>query len=117
MHEELSLTLQIAILAAQVGVILFAAKIAGKIFSFLRMPAVLGELLTGIIIGPYLLGSVPIAFHGLEKGLFPFISNSQCVSTPLYALATFGSIILLFMSGLETDLRQFFRYSLTGKNI
>lgn len=114
MHEELSLTLQIAILAVQVGVILFAAKIAGKIFSFLRMPAVLGELLTGIVIGPYLLGSTPIAFHGLENGLFPFISQSQCVSTPLYALATFGSIILLFLSGLETDLRQFFRYSLTG---
>lgn len=114
MHEELSLTLQIAILAVQVGIILFAAKLSGRLFSLLRMPAVLGELLTGVLLGPYLLGNIPIAFHGLEKGLFPFISQSQCVSTPLYALATFGSVILLFMSGLETDLRQFFRYSLTG---
>lgn len=38
----------------------------------------------------------------------------QSYHTSLYALATIGSVLLLFMSGLETDLKMFFRYSLVG---
>ncbi|MBO5689093.1 MAG: cation:proton antiporter [Lentisphaeria bacterium] len=118
MHEEMSIALQVAILAVQIGVILFAARLAGNLAAKLRMPSVLGELLAGIIIGPYVLGKLGIPLHGFEHGIFPLPAGSSIpVSLPLYSLATIGSIILLFMSGLETDLRQFFRYSVAGTAI
>ena len=118
MSENMSVALQVAILAMQVAVVLFAAHLGGNIARKLRLPGVLGELLAGIVIGPYVLGRYGIALHGLEHGLFPLpAAGGIPVSLPLYSLATIGSIILLFMSGLETDLRQFFRYSVAGTAI
>ena len=115
MEETLSTAAQISILAIQLGVILFAARFCGMLASKLRIPSVLGELVAGILIGPFVLGSLPIPLHGLEHGLFRLIPGSSLpVSMELYGLATLGSIILLFMSGLETDLRMFFRYSVVG---
>lgn len=106
---------EIAMLVLQIGVILFAARIFGKMAKKLHVPAVLGELIAGIIIGPYVLGKIGIEIHGFENGLFPLVEGSSVsVSPSLYAIATIGSIILLFMSGLETDLNQFFRYSIAG---
>ena len=106
---------EIAKLALQIGIILFAARFFGKLATKFKIPSVLGELIAGIVIGPYMLGSIKIGMHGFENGLFPLLEGSPLpVSVPLYAFATIGSIILLFMSGLETDLNQFFRYSLAG---
>mgnify|MGYP002166076495 CR=1 FL=1 len=52
---------------------------------------------------------------GFEHGFFPLLEGASLpVSVPLYSIATLGSIMLLFMSGLETDLRMFFRYSVVG---
>ncbi|MDW0284943.1 MAG: cation:proton antiporter, partial [Nitrososphaeraceae archaeon] len=42
------------------AVLLFAAKIFAEIFNKLRLPAVLGELIAGIVVGPFALGSIPI---------------------------------------------------------
>ena len=105
----------IAMLVLQIGVILFAARIFGKLAKKLHVPSVLGELIAGIVIGPYVLGKIGIGIHGFENGLFPLVDGASIsVSPSLYAIATIGSIILLFMSGLETDLNQFFRYSIAG---
>lgn len=115
MNEELSLTAQIAILALQLGVIIFAARFCGDLAKKLKVPSVLGELIAGIIIGPYLLGSIGINLHGFHHGLFPLIPGASVPVSPiLYGIATLGSIVLLFMSGLETDLRMFFKYSVVG---
>jgi len=108
--------MEMAILALQLGVIIFAAKFCGDLAKKCKMPSVLGELLAGILIGPYLLGRVGIPLEGLCNGLFP-LNNGELFSQRyqnLYAFSTVGSIILLFMSGLETDLRMFFRYSVAG---
>lgn len=122
---NLTVTQQIAVLALQLGVIIFAARWCGDFAKKIKIPSVLGELCAGIIIGPYLLGGIGLPFHGMEHGLFGFpeqitlLGESMKMSFPqyhssLYAVATVGSILLLFMSGLETDLRMFFRYSLVG---
>ena len=132
LNFQLSLVQQTAILALQLGIILFAAKFGGMLAKKIKMPAVLGELLTGIIIGPCLLGGIGLPLHGLEYGFFGFpqtvsvagagVTGSaeftnvifQSYHHTLYAIATIGSVLLLFTSGLETDLRMFIRYSLAG---
>ncbi len=96
-------------LVFQLAVIIFAVRIFGKLASSLGIPSVLGELIAGIIIGPYALGSL-----GFGGGLFPLQSSSLAVSPELYAISQIASIILLFSSGLETDLSLFLKYSVSG---
>jgi Kef-type K+ transport system membrane component KefB/mannitol/fructose-specific phosphotransferase system IIA component (Ntr-type) len=100
-------------LVFQLGLILFAVRFCGRLARKLGVPPVLGELLAGVIIGPYALGGVGLP--GFPQGLFPLPEGSaMAVSPELYSFATVASIILLFASGLETDLGLFLRYSLAG---
>ena len=109
---EGSLTELMTELVFEIGVILFAARFGGFLMKKIKMPSVLGELLMGIIIGPYMLGGLPLP--GFHQGLFPVVHGSIPVSPELYGLATIASIILLFHSGLETDLSLFLRFSVKG---
>ena len=117
-------------LVLQIGIILFAAKIGGSIAGFLKMPSILGELGAGILIGPWALGGIgfcPEMFGGLFKdGLFhgaalrAYQSQGQmfdATSPALYGIATLASIILLFLSGLETNLKMFLKYSFVGSMV
>lgn len=108
---EESLTEKMTELVFQIAIILFAAKLGGSLMKKLNMPSVLGELLIGIVIGPYLLGGIPLP--GFHHGLFP-LAVGFSVSPELYGIATIASIILLFLSGLETDLALFLQFSVKG---
>ena len=72
----------------QVGIILVIGEILGIISQKLKMPKVLGFLLSGIVIGPSLLGLV----HESE---------------PIQVMAQIGVIFLMFMAGVETDIEKF----------
>jgi len=103
------MTEKMMILVLQLGVILIAAKLGGWFFSRkLNQSQVLGELVVGMLLGPHLLGAIPLGSFG---PLFPLIEGSVAVSAPFYAISTIGSILLLFTSGLETDLPTFIRFS------
>jgi Na+:H+ antiporter len=109
-----SMVEQMMILVFQLAIILFAAKYMGKLFEKMHFPSVIGELFAGIIIGPFLLGKIPLP--GLPHGLFgDFLFNNPAAALPvsneLYAFSVIASILLLFMVGLETDLNLFLRYS------
>jgi len=97
-------------LVIQFGIILIATNFVGNLFvKKLKQPKVLGELIAGMIIGPYLLGAIPIGSLG---PIFPLIAGSTVpVSPVLYGVSTIGSIFLLFQSGLETDLPTFIKFS------
>lgn len=100
---------EMMLLALQLGVILVATKLSGWFFSRkLKQPKVLGELVAGMVIGPYVLGAVHLGHLG---PLFPLMEGTIPVSPELYGIATVGSILLLFSSGLETDLPTFLRFS------
>lgn len=115
MDNSLPFSAQCAALVIQTAVIIFAARLAGKLAEKCKIPPVLGELAAGIIIGPYFCGSFAIPFTGFSKGLFPLPSNSIIpVNLPIYFISVIGSIILLFISGLETDIKKFIRYSTVG---
>jgi Kef-type K+ transport system membrane component KefB len=96
-------------LTLQLGIILLASKFMGWFFSRkLKQSKVLGELIAGMIIGPYMLGALPLGSFG---PMFPPVSGPIPVSVELYGFATIGSIFLLFSSGLETDLPTFIKFS------
>jgi len=80
-HGELG-TFLLAFAAALLG-----AKVFGEIAERYGQPAVLGELLVGILLGPSLLGLVP-----LTDGVL--------------LVAEIGVLLLLFEVGLETDLGE-----------
>lgn len=97
----------------QLAVILIAARMGGAwVQRCLRQPRVLGELLAGMIIGPYALGGLSLPL--CNTPLFPAPAGTVPISPELYGLATLAAIILLFIAGLETDLPTFLRYSIPG---
>ena len=100
-------------LVLQLAIIVIAARFFGLLFSrYLKQPRVLGELVAGMVIGPYALGafSMPI----LNQPLFPKIDAVLPISPELYGLAVVASIVLLFLAGLETDLPTFLKFSGIG---
>lgn len=104
---------EMMILVLQLGLILLFARISGWFFSrVLKQPQVLGELIAGMIIGPYLLGAINIPL--LHGPMFPLSGGTIPVSPELYGFAVLGSIVLLFTSGLETDLPTFIKFSGKG---
>ncbi len=107
-----SITHMMMHLILQLAVIIIVAKIGGYLFQrFLKMPAVLGELASGMVIGPYAFGGM-IDLPGI--GVLFAEQAGFAASAELYGIATLASIILLFLAGLETDLAAFLRYSVVG---
>ncbi len=104
------------------AVILVAAKVGGEIAErFLKVPALLGELGAGIIIGPHALGG--IRFFDIAGPMFhevgPFISETAAqagdvvepaIPFALYFVGQLGAVLLLFEAGLETNRKQFMRF-------
>ncbi len=78
-------------------ILVFSAKVLGEIFSWRKIPSVLGELLAGIILGPYALGSL-IVINGS-----PVIQINEIVR----AFGEIGGILILFVAGLEMTFRDF----------
>jgi fructose-specific phosphotransferase system IIA component len=109
----MNITERMSELVLQLGIIVFAVRLCGRLVKRIGIPPVLGELLAGVLIGPYALGGIPLP--GFPHGIFSSGETAGiAVSPELYAFATVASIILLFASGLETDLGLFLRYSLVG---
>lgn len=82
-----------------ISVLVFFAKLLGGIFSGLKLPSIIGELLAGIIFGPYMLGTGIIVFGE------PLVVLNEFVD----AFAEIGVIMILFSAGLEmgaTSLRR-----------
>ncbi|MFW5796600.1 MAG: cation:proton antiporter, partial [Alkalispirochaeta sp.] len=107
-----SLEHRMTMLALQIGVILFAGYFGTRIARRLKIPVILGEILAGIVIGPWALGAV--GFPGYPEGLFPPATNALSISPELYGFAVVASIVLLFLMGLETDIRLFLRFAVKG---
>ena len=82
-----------------VGILLFAAKLMAELFLRLKLPIVLGELLAGMIVGPFALGAF-IVFEG-EQLLH--------INSEIKILGEIGAIVILFMAGLEMTPKEFLK--------
>jgi Kef-type K+ transport system membrane component KefB len=81
------------------AILLFAAKLLAEVFHRIKMPVVLGELLAGIIVGPFALGGLPI-FNGE-----PLVILDETVKH----IGEIAAIVILFIAGLEITPREFLR--------
>jgi Kef-type K+ transport system membrane component KefB/mannitol/fructose-specific phosphotransferase system IIA component (Ntr-type) len=102
----------VAVFALQLGIIFFAVRLFGRLAKKIGVPQLMGELVAGIIIGPFALGGLPVP--GFPQGIFDPGMGLFGVSGELYAFASIASVVLLFASGLETNISLFLKYSAFG---
>lgn len=79
-----------------IAAMLATGKLLGEGAERLGLPSVLGELVAGLLLGPSLLGIVPL----------PGAAGADMIRL----MAELGVILLLFEVGLETDLGEMFRF-------
>ena len=81
------------------GILLFAAKLMAELFHRIKLPIVLGELLAGIIVGPFALGGLYL-FDGQ-----PLVNLSETVKD----VGEISAIVILFIAGLHITPREFLK--------
>jgi len=93
-------SLQLALLIA---ILLPASKLAASLCTRFAIPAILGELLVGVVAGPGALGLMHLSiFQGGEA------------TKAFLMLAQVGGLVLMFIAGLETDIERMREASVTA---
>ncbi|MFN2141988.1 MAG: cation:proton antiporter [Candidatus Promineifilaceae bacterium] len=82
---------------AALVIIIVAAKASGYISTRLGQPAVLGELLAGIILGPTFLNML---------GTWPVLAEDEHLGEIIELMAELGVLLLMMLAGLELDLAE-----------
>jgi Kef-type K+ transport system membrane component KefB len=93
-------TLQLALLIA---ILLPAGKIVASISTRYGIPAILGELLVGVIAGP-----------GCLNILHMHLFSGTPAADAFLLMAQIGGLVLMFMAGLETDIDRMREASVTA---
>lgn len=85
-------------LLLQLASMLLAARVFAEVAQKFNQPAVVGEILAGIILGPTILGAIgPEVFHFL-------FHNNPPANLALDGIVQMAVILLLFVAGLEVEL-------------
>ncbi|MDG2433367.1 cation:proton antiporter [Flavobacterium sp.] len=87
----------LAILLAQIVMIILTARVFGWFFQKIGQPTVIGEIIAGIILGPSLVG---MYFPEFSAALFPEESLGN-----LKFLSQIGLILFMFVIGMELDVK------------
>jgi Kef-type K+ transport system membrane component KefB len=81
------------------SILLFAAKLMAELFHKIKLPIVLGELLAGIIVGPFALGALPLVDGE------PLVVLDETVRQ----IGEIAAVVILFIAGLEITPREFLK--------
>lgn len=100
-HDVLVLVLQVALL-------LITARAFGFLAQRLGQPAVVGEILSGIVLGPSLISGI---FPDLGHWIVP---HNETQGYLLEVIALLGAMFLLILTGLETDIPLIRRHAKTA---
>jgi Kef-type K+ transport system membrane component KefB/nucleotide-binding universal stress UspA family protein len=83
---------------AEILVLLVSGRLLGEVMQRLGQPPVMGQLLAGILLGPSLFGAL---FPHLREIIFPASVEQKSM---LQAVSQLGILMLLLLTGMETDL-------------
>jgi hypothetical protein len=83
---------------AQVLLLIAVGRLLGEWMQRIGQPAVIGQLLAGIILGPSVFGAI---WPAGQQAIFPPNSSDQQM---LNAVSDIGVLLLLLLTGMETDL-------------
>ncbi|MDT0441568.1 cation:proton antiporter [Streptomyces johnsoniae] len=90
---------ELLVLLLQIGILLLAAILLGRLAVRLGMPAIVGELSAGVLLGPSLLAQL---LPGVGTWLFPQEPGQMHL---LDALGQLGVILLVGFTGMHVDLK------------
>ncbi|MCU7492035.1 MAG: PTS transporter subunit EIIA [Ignavibacteria bacterium] len=99
---------QLTVFLTSISIMLLLARLLGELFIKLKQPAIIGEILAGIILGPTVMGTL---MPGFSAWLFPKTPEIQVAMDGIFSLAV---VMLLLVSGLEVDLAVVVRQSKTA---
>lgn len=97
----------IGLLLLQILIILIVARLLGSLFRKIKQPAVIGEIVAGILLGPSLFGR-------LAPDLFARVFPSESLGN-IEILSSFGLVLFMFVVGMElrlSDIRERLRSSI-----
>src|SRR4030095_10396325 len=86
----------------QLSIIILAARLFAVLFRKLKQPAVVGEIIAGLMLGPSFFG---LFFPELQSKIFVPVSDpvGSIATKVLFVMSQLGLILLLFIVGLEFD--------------
>jgi Kef-type K+ transport system membrane component KefB/mannitol/fructose-specific phosphotransferase system IIA component (Ntr-type) len=93
----------VTILLLSLGILLVTARLLGDVAHWLRQPAIVGEILAGVLLGPTVLGVLAPEW---EQLLFP---TSGAVSVARNGLVMLATTLFLLVAGMEVDLSSIWR--------
>jgi Kef-type K+ transport system membrane component KefB/nucleotide-binding universal stress UspA family protein len=87
------------ILLVQLITLMLVGRLIGEAMNRIGQPSVMGMLLGGIVLGPSVLG---LLWPNLQHAIFPKSPEQKAM---LDGIAQFGILLLLLLTGMETDLK------------
>ena len=87
------------IFLVQLLVLMLVGRLLGEAMQRIGQPSVMGQLLAGILLGPSVLGSL---WPDLQHAIFPKTAEQKAM---IDAISQFGILLLLLLTGMETDLK------------
>lgn len=102
---------QLVVMLLAVGTLIGAARLLGELAQRFHQPAILGELLAGVLLGPTVFGTLSPEWQGW---LFPRQGPNALVLDSLGSLAI---VLFLLVAGLEVDLSVVWRQGRTALKV
>ena len=87
-----------AVFIGEIVLLLLCGRLLGEAMQRIGQPAIMGQLLSGVLLGPGVLGAV---WPGAEHALFPTTPEQKAM---IDAVSQLGILMLLLLTGMETDL-------------
>jgi Kef-type K+ transport system membrane component KefB/nucleotide-binding universal stress UspA family protein len=88
----------LAIFTAELILLLLAGRLLGEAMNRLGQPALFGQLLAGVLLGPSVFG---LLLPGAHHFLFP---DNKTLKAMIDAVSQIGILLLLLLTGMETNL-------------
>ncbi len=95
----------------QIVLLVLVGRLLGEAFQRLGQPAVTGQLIAGILLGPSLFGAL---WPEAQQWLFPPAKEQKAM---LEGVSQLGILLLLLLTGMETDLRLVRRAGLAAISV